>query len=86
MSFSLTVVVTALCSVLLFLSEMCMSRLLPYASIILPLRLAFLFLLPLKLARKIIIEIQPTVIKFLPFPVPLLLNQGPASYSQFYNP
>lgn len=78
MSFSLTVVVTALCFVLLFLSEMCMNRLLPYASITLPLRLAFLLLLPLKLARKIIsiIEIQPTVIKFLPFPVPFLLVQS----------
>lgn len=57
---------------------MCMNRLLPYASLILPLRLFFLFLLPLKLARKIIsiIKTQPIVIKFLPFPVPLLPVQS----------
>lgn len=77
MSFSLTVVVTTLCFVILFLSEMCMNTLLPYASLILPLRLFFLFLLPLELARKIIsiIKTQPIVIKFLPFPVPFLLVQ-----------
>lgn len=76
MSFSLKVVVTAMWFMLLFLSEICMNRLLLYVSFILPLRLAFLFLLPPKLARKIKIETQVTVIKFLPFPVPFLLVQS----------
>lgn len=78
MSFALTVVVTALCFVLLVLSEMSINRWLPYASIILPWGLSSLFPFSVKLARQMIsiTETQLTIIKVLPFPVPFLIVQS----------
>lgn len=85
MSFALTVVVTALCFVLLVLSEMSMNRWLSYASIILPWGLTFLFPLPVKLARQMIsiTETQLTVVKFLPFHVPFLIVQSRSIKAHF---